>query len=248
MQKGLLFIGVFIVFSGFLFGQEKDTVPVRQRKNVIRINPTPALLFSNIQNITFGYERLLKHNQSFMIQLGYLNVAPLFEDSLGGFIDIERVSNFGVNGSFDYRFYPLKRNKFQPPNGLYFGPYLSYYGFTFKDDFGYYQGDTINVYGNYSSTYHFVNLGFMVGYQLIFWKWFSIDMLIFGPSLTYSLSNWKVSTDIDDEDEQELLQEIKEKFNDKYPLLVPFTEPNEGTQSATFRMLFRYSISLGVHF
>jgi hypothetical protein len=242
------FLIILLIWPGFVLSQKKDSVPTPYHWNVISINPTPAFLFDNPKNITLRYERLVKPNQSFLVQFGYLELNPIFGDSVGGFIDIKRVSDYGLNAAFDYRFYLLRRNQYPAPDGLYLGPYLSYYGFKYKDEFAYFPDDTVSAYGSYSSNYHLVNLGFMIGYQFIFWKRLSVDLLIFGPSLTYMVSNWTVSDNLPDEDEEELIKEIKEKFNEKYPLLVPFVQPNEGSQSASVRMFFRYSISFGFHF
>jgi hypothetical protein len=239
---------VFLIWSGFALGREKDSIPAPYHWNVIRINPTPALLFGNIRNITIGYERLVKPDQSFLIQVGYLEINPLFGDSVGGLMDIKRTTNTGLNLAFDYRFFLLRRNQYPAPDGLYLGPYISYYGFKFKDEFRYFKDDTISTSGNYASSYNLVNFGFMLGYQFIFWKRLSVDLLIFGPSLTYCESKWEVTDDIPPEDEKELIAKIREKFNEKYPLLVPFIKPNDGTQSVTVRMFFRYSISVGFHF
>jgi len=239
---------ILLVWPAVVLSQKKDSLPTPYHWNVISINPTPAFLFDNPKNISLRYERMVKPNQSFLVQLGFLELNPIFGDSVGGFIDIKRVSDIGVNAAFDYRFYPLRRNQYPAPDGLYLGPYLSYYGFKFKDEFAYFPTDTVSAYGSYSSNYHLVNLGFMIGYQFIFWKRLSVDLLIFGPSLTYMVSDWTVSDNLPEEDEMELVKEIKEKFNERYPLLVPFIQPNDGRQSASVRMFFRYSISVGFHF
>jgi hypothetical protein len=247
-KKCLLSLFFFLAFSGIVFAHEKDSLFMASRKNTIKINPTPQVVFSNLGNITLSYERMIRRDQSLCLQLGYLKIDPFFGDSVGGVIDIRRKSDLGLNAALDYRFYPMNRNKFRAPDGLYLGGYISYYGFGFKDQFNYYKGDTAFVSGNYSSTYHYVNLGVMLGYQFIFWKWLSIDLVIFGPSLTFAASNWQISDAVDSNDEEELINTIKEKFNEKFPLLVPFVKPNGGTSSAEFRMLFRYSVSFGVHF
>jgi len=247
MKRAATFTFLFLVWSLLVYGKGKDSIPVPHHWNVIKINPTPAIIFGNLGNVSIGYERLFKSNQSVQFQLGYLWVSPLL-DSVGRFMDINRVSNFGLNVALDYRYYPLRRNQYPAPDGLYLGTYLSYYGFQFKDEFAYYLTDTVKASGSYSSNYNIINRGCMLGYQFIFWKRLSVDLLIFGPSLTCRISSWQVSNNVDNEDEKELLNKIREKFNEKYPLLVPFIQPNAGKQSAEFKMFFRYSISVGFHF
>lgn len=248
MKRTTAFLLACLALAGFASGHTGDSIPPPWHRNVIRINPTPALLFGNISNITLNYERLVKRNQSFVIQAGYLRINPLLEDTVAGLLDVRRVSDFGLNLSADYRFYPLRRAQYPAPDGLYIGPYLSYYGFKFRDEFYYNRADTVMLSGSYQSGYNFINLGLSLGYQFIFWKRLSVDLLLFGPSLTYSVSTWKVNADISQEEEEDLIRTIKEKFNEKFPLLVPFVKPNQGTKQANFMLFFRYSISIGFHF
>jgi hypothetical protein len=224
-----------------------DSVAPASRRNVLRFNPTPMILCGNLKNITFSYERLLKPNQSLVLQAGFLEIPPVFNDSAGGFADVERVSDFGLNIALDYRFYPLRRNQYPSPDGLYLGPYFSYYGFTYHDKITYMYLDTTRV-ENVRSSYNFFNLGVMLGYQFIFWKRLSVDLLIFGPSFTYAVSSYKGEGAFSAEDEQEYLDAMKDQFREKFPLLAPFVDPNSGHSTASFRMFFRYSISVGIAF
>ena len=248
MIRLLFFLLVLVILPGFAFCGKDDSLAVPYHRNVISLNPTPALLFGNIKNLTLHYERLVRNNQSIVVQAGLLELEPFMGDSIGGFFDLRRVSNFGLNLAFDYRFYMLKRNKFPAPDGFYIGPYASYYGFKFKDEFSYYSNDTLRDSGYLNGAYNFINVGFEIGYQLILWKRLSIDLLIFGPSLTYAFSKWSVSDNLTDEEKDDLANEVKEKFNEKYPVLVPFIDPSTEKEYATFRLLLRYSISIGFHF
>jgi hypothetical protein len=248
MKRICFYFYIMVFFPGFSLAGNHDTLSMLGRRNVISLNPTPALLFGDIRNITLRYERLVRSNQSIVAQAGWLVLEPFLEDSVGDFFDIKRISSFGLNLAFDYRFYMLKRNKFPAPDGLYIGPYVSYYGFKFKDEFYYYHADTAMQSGNMTGAYNYINAGFEIGYQLILWKRLSIDLLIFGPSLTYAFSKWTVSSNLTEAEKDDLADKLKEKFNEKYPILVPFIDPSTEKQSATFRMLLRYSISIGFHF
>lgn len=229
-------------------GHKKDSIPTPYHWNTIKINPTPALLFSNLSSITLSYERMVKKNQSFQVQLGYLHLNPLFGDSLGGFFDVKRIKDNGINVAFDYRFYLLHRNEYPAPDGLYLGGYLSYYGFNFRDQFWYNGADSIKTIGEFGSSFNLANLGVELGYQFIFWKKLSVDLLLFGPSMTFSTANWSVSTDLPTEIENEVIAKVKDKFNEKYPLLSPVIDPTERGGHVEFKLFFRYSISIGFHF
>lgn len=247
MKQTMLFVAFFSL-SDIACCHKNDSIPVPYHWNVIKINPTPALLFGNPANISVVYERLVKPNQSFLVQLGYLGLPEILQDSVGGLRDVKKVSGLGVNLAFDYRFYVLRRNQYPAPDGLYLGSYLSYYGYTVKNEFAYYRADTILTSGDFSSKFNLVNLGVSLGYQFIFWKRVSIDLLIFGPSLTYFAYQREVSSNMTPADEEKLKQEIIEKFNEKFPILVPFVKPSEEAHSIQLRMFFRYSFSIGFHF
>ncbi len=251
MKRALGFLLAVLALTGQLYGQEKkDTVPTREKhfKNTLKINPTPALIWNRIYNLTLAYERQVSKNQTFAIQLGYLGMDPFLEDSIGNLLDINRKSEFGVNAAFDYRFYAMKRNPYPAPNGLYFGPYLSYYGYKYVNAFHYNHADTAITSGTFSSAYNMVNLGVELGYQFIFWNRLSIDFLLFGPSLSLLVSNWKVQGEMPQDDQQKLLDQIRQKFNDSHPVLSPFVEPNAGKTTLDLRLFLRYSVSIGFHF
>ncbi|MCX6244800.1 MAG: hypothetical protein NTU98_08850 [Bacteroidetes bacterium] len=242
----------FLFVAGILFpviaiGQQKDSVLLPFHRNVIKFNPTPMLISGNIKNITLSYERLVKPNQSFVIQLGYLGFNPSIKDSFDIIMDVKRISEFGINFSFDYRFYLLRRNQYRSPDGLYIGPYFSYYGYKFKDEVTYLHFDTTR-YSNVNGSYNFFNLGAMIGYQFIFWKRFSVDLLIFGPSLTCVYSRWSTDGNVDEQDEETIISDMKDKFREKHPWLAPFVSSSGDNNTATFKMFFRYSISIGYHF
>ncbi len=124
--------------------QAKDSTDIRvQRKkpvlmepwhwNVIRFNPTPMLLFSEVRNITLSYERLITRNQSAGIQVGYLLLPRLkFLDKLNQIVVFSPKEKYGVNLALDYRYYIFPRNNRPAPDGLYAGAFVSYYGFKSK--------------------------------------------------------------------------------------------------------------------
>jgi hypothetical protein len=242
LWASLLFLGSISSFS-----QDSLSKEAHQYRNVIKLNPTPMLVFSNLRNFTIAYERLVNKNQSIVLQLGYLEFRPLFNDSIEGLFSFDRRSNMGANIAFDYRFYPLNRNKFQAPNGLYIGGYLSYYGFRFKDEVSIDSADPVKT-GDLEMKFNYINLGFMVGYQFIFWKHFAIDMLIFGPSVTTTIFNTEMSSDFTQEEKNNIIETVKDKVAEKYPTFTPFVDINNSRNSTEVRLFFRYSLSLGYHF
>lgn len=237
----------------------KDTVsaePVHSKylkpyhRNVIKFNPTPMLFLANVNNITLSYERLIKDNQSVCIQAGYLLFPKIYSDTVLGLIDLKGGEKKGVNLSADYRFYPMKRNRRPAPDGMYLGAYISYYGFKFKNPFDilYTQADQG---GALKGKINVVNVGMELGYQFIFWKRISLDLLMFGPSLSYYNRELIITGNLDESQITRIDDELVKKLMEKFPLIRELftTEDIKFTGSRTnFSVGFRYSISIGFHF
>jgi len=229
-----------------------DSVPVLKpiHKNVIKFNPTPMLIWGEMRNITLSYERVLSPKMSFSFQAGYLVFPKIIGDTIAHLIALSNRQKFGVNLSADYRFYPLTRNRRPVPDGLYIGPYLSYYGNRFSNDFDI-LNTTVDQYGHYKCNISIVNLGFELGYQFIFWKRLSLDLLLFGPSVTYYSANIKVSGDLEKEDIENINDEVVEKILNRFPALGTLFSEGELSKSgfrSKFGTGFRYSIQIGFHF
>jgi len=216
--------------------------------NVIKFNPTPMMLFNEVRNATFSYERLIKKNKSVSIQLGYLVVPPFLNDTLLNSVRLNDYSRNGINIAFDFRSYPFARNRRPAPDGLYIGGYLSYYGSSFMNQYSFIdKPEAIN--GQIDTKVNMFNLGFEMGYQFIFCKRFSIDLLMFGPSLSAYSGKLEVTGDIDlSSVDQELLAQLKERF----PALGHIFNGGDGSafsnSSVTFTSWFRYSMQFGYHF
>ena len=132
--------------------------------NVIKFNPTPMLLFDELRNVTFSYERLIKKNQSVSLQLGYLVVPQVLNDTLFNKFLFNKDKRKGINLSVDYRIYPFSRNRRPAPDGMYLGGYLSYIGTSSEI-----QGTLMNAPEDdivlLEARMNMVNLGFELGYQ-----------------------------------------------------------------------------------
>jgi len=260
--KILLFIAILIIpFTAFCIPEKTDTVGKKEKTerpavldpyhwNVIKINPTPMLIWQDIRNITFSYERLVAKDMSVSLQLGCLFFPRLFDDTIAKLVTITGRSKFGINIALDYRYYPFSRNRRPAPDGLYVGTFLSYYGFQFKNNIDVLK-TTVDQNGSINGKINTVNLGLMLGYQFIFWKRFTLDMLLFGPSLSYYSGNFNITGNLDPEQIKNLDQEMVDKLLKRFPLLGSLFS-NESLQfngtRTTISFGFRYSVQLGVHF
>jgi hypothetical protein len=247
--------------SGILAVTKNDTTDKKEKKeqppvlnpyhrNVIKFNPTPMLLWGNLRNITFTYERLIAKNQSLSLQVGYLLFPRLAADTIANLIALSSRSKTGINLALDYRYYPMSRNRRPAPDGLYLGAYLSYYGFKFRNNFDVLH-TTIDQNGALEGQLNILNLGLSIGYQFIFWKRVSLDMLMFGPSLSYYFGRLDISGSLDEEQIQNIDQEAVDKLFARFPMLKTLFTTDNLTFTGAHAALsvgFRYVLQLGFHF
>jgi hypothetical protein len=208
------------------------------------------LLLGEVRNITFSYERLLKKNQSVAVQVGYLLFPKLVDDTLLGLINFTGRSKQGVNLAVDYRYYPWVRNRRPVPDGLYIGGYASYYGFQFTNDFDILKVD-IDQNGSMEGKINILNVGMELGYQFIFWKRLSVDLILFGPSFSMHHTDLKIKGELNEDEIDGISDELAQKLKDRFPILTEIFTTDElvvtGSRSK-FGLGFRYSIQIGFHF
>jgi hypothetical protein len=247
MKKIVLFFLIVLcwTFSGKC--QEKDSLKMPDRLNVISFNPTPMMVCNSLSNITLVYERLIKPNNSLVFQLGYLELKAVLGDSLPKTTTFQRNSSSGVNAAFQYRFYLHHLNTHPAPFGLYLGPYASYYGIRFKNSYSI-KNSVPLLSENVTSTYHMFNLGVGLGYQFIFAGKFTLDMLVFGPSLTYSVHNKTSEGNIVTKEQAVISDQLETAYTRKYPLFSKFIEQYGNSSSGELTTFFRYSVTIGYHF
>jgi hypothetical protein len=196
-------------------GKQVKRVPLKPyHRNVIKFNPTPMLLFSEVRNFTLSYERLITRNQSLAVQAGYLLLPKLkFLDKLDKIVTFAPKEKYGINLALDYRYYLFPRNKRPAPDGLFIGAFVSYYGFKFENHLDLVKTTILND-GIIHGKLNVVNIGAHLGYQFIFWKRFSLDLLMLGPSYSFYSGELGISGGLDpalvEEIDQELVDAAKE--------------------------------------
>ncbi|MEI6901178.1 MAG: hypothetical protein WCL00_14975 [Bacteroidota bacterium] len=236
----------------FLSAQKSDSVPVFKKpihRNVIKFNPTPMLLWSS-RNFTFSYERILKHNQSIAVSLGYLELPSLFRETIANLINIHSREKYGINVAFEYRFYLMKRNSRPIPDGLYLAPFASYYGYHFKNNFNVLQTSLDSV-GLIRGNIYIFNVGIELGYQFVFWKRLTLDLVLIGPSMSYYGGVVDITGNIDTEQLQEIRSDLYNKLIEKYPKIGDFVVNKSFSQNGKLDLLgigFRYLVQIGFHF
>ena len=109
MKRLILLFAIIFTLSmpSKIFAQKKDSLPNDYKRNVIKWNLTPFLLWSK-RNINFSYERVLKPNRSFSVNAGYFELPSTgIYDSLN-IENTKKKTGFTISG--DYRFYFKNRN------------------------------------------------------------------------------------------------------------------------------------------
>jgi len=218
--------------------------------NVVKFNPTPMMLFGEPRNVTFSYERLIKENKSVALQLGYLVVPQVLNDTLYNNVLLNKDTRLGINAAIDYRLYPFSRNRRPAPDGLYIGGYLSYIGTSSESRVNLIDApneDKILI----NSRMNMVNLGIELGYQFIFAKKFSIDLLMFGPSITGYSGNLGITGNLNSDLGDKIDEELAAKLKEHFPALGYLFSDEDATFSTSKLVIsswFRYCVLFGYHF
>lgn len=244
----LLLAGIF----GQITAQKEFQFPdsVKYRKNVIRWNLTPMLLWSN-KNVNISYERVLKPYRSFSVNAGYFELPSLTKGLLDS-LNIQRSQKkWGLSVSGDYRFYFHKRNRRMAPDGLYWGVYGSYHHYQFQNDIVVLNSPEIEGVLNFGAKLNIFSGGVELGYQFIIRERLSIDLVFMGPSLSVYSTNMTLGGDIDYDKESEYLQAIYDILSSTIPGFNQLVKDQTVSSSGTnFSMGFglRYLIQIGYRF
>ena len=253
IKQTLSLICVFSVFSLMIFAAKTDSVtPGLQpiHKNVLKFNPTPMILWS-WKNITFSYERILNPRQSISFELGYLVFPKLIADTVIDLVNVTSSEKWGLNATVEYRFYLTKLNSRPVPAGLYIGPYLTYYRYQFKNGLDIFPA-TVDTTGMIKGDFWAFNLGVELGYQFVFWKRWTLDMVLVGPSISYYGGKTEITGNLDGSQIEQLNEALFDKLITRFPGITAFSTTGVTFQQTgkldVFRMGFRYLVQIGFHF
>lgn len=217
MKTYLIFIiSLLINFSSFAQNESEES---KKFKNSIRYNlSTPSLL--GLENIIFGYERVLGKNRSFTVDIGQNKLPSLTvgsdKNSDSGVKLLGSGKNSGFHFSGDYRFYLKSENKFDAPRGVYIGPYYSFNSYNRGNEWAL---NTENFDGNVSTDLFFRihSIGGELGYQFQLGKRFLLDFTMFGPGLAFYKTGIDLDTNLSEEDELLLIEKINGILADRIP-------------------------------
>ena len=244
-------IVLFFIFTAVSAqAQEKqDTIPEGYKRNVIKWNLTPFLLWSK-KNINISYERVLSPYRAFSVNAGYFEMPStgLFDS-----LQIEkanRKAGFTVSG--DYRWYFEKRNKNFAPDGLYWGVYGSYHYFKFENDIRIIENENIKGQLHLNGGFSVFSAGVELGYQFTFGKskrW-ALDLVFMGPSVSMYRGRLELSGDLEGSNE-DYLKAIRDILISRFPFLdelIDKGEFNDSGVSTSFGFGMRYLVQIGYRF
>jgi hypothetical protein len=253
MKKTILVIcaTVFLLtFENIQAQYTADTLPANYKRNIIKWNITPFMLWS-YRNINFSYERILTPKRSFSVNAGY------FELPSSGIYDSLNIKSankkFGYSVSGDYRFYMNKRNINPAPDGIYWGVFGSFHRYQFTNDIEVINSPTIEGGLILDGKLNILSLGAELGYQFVIKKRLTIDLIFMGPSL--SMYNYKLGlesklTPGEDIDE-EYLQGVQDALYGLFPGLEKLVDKqliDENGVSTSIGFGLRYMVQIGYRF
>lgn len=257
LMKKTFTILTVVFFLSFAFidamGQEQEQAGEKQYKNVIRYDLSGALLMGADKYIVFGYERVVKKNQSFSINVGPVALPKPSDErvAINDYTLRNDLKSNGFNFSVDYRFYLGKENRYAPPRGVYLGPYLSYNQFHRESSWSYSSTGVPDKIVNTDMDMKIFSVGAELGYQFVLWKRMAIDLALIGPGVGSYNIELGVSGNLTDEEKQKLREAVKETITEKYVglgyILANKSFDPQGT-IRTWSLGYRYIIHIGYVF
>jgi hypothetical protein len=246
----LVLLQFFILFGmQTIYGQE-EKLETKNLKNSIKLNITNPMIFGT-QCYMIGYERTIGNHQSFSVNIGRFSLPKIFNINTDSIKELSKATNSrGFHISGDYRFYLSKENKYNSPHGVYIGPYATYN--SYNRDFSL-SANTQSFTGDLNAKFNFnvATVGFQLGYQFVFWKRVSLDMVLFGPGVAAYKVKTELSTTLDPDQEAQVFQKINEALNEKIPGYDLALNPGSFEKTGSLRTTsagFRYIVMLGIRF
>lgn len=251
MKSILFLILAFLFSSSNVFSQNEDSAIVKtnyRKRNIIKANLSSMVLYN--PGIVLSYERILNNSKSFGFSAGYVQT-PLFFDFDASEITMrDDVKKFGYMASAEYRFYLKNENKYNAPRGIYIGPFVNC--FNYKTERGVFLNNNPSSSDLVLKTnFAILNVGGQLGYQFIFANRIALDLVLFGPALTWYHMDVKLEGNASEADLTENQQKILEHVIEKIPVVGKMVNGEKLSESgrADFLALgFRYAFQIGYYF
>jgi hypothetical protein len=99
--------------------------------------------------------------------------------------------------------------------------------------------------------FYIFNLGVELGYQFVFWKRLTLDLVLIGPAMSYYGGEVNITGDINLAELQDINEDLYNKIKEKYPMVGDFVVNKTFKQNGKldlFSIGFRYLVQIGFHF
>ncbi|OHX65272.1 hypothetical protein NH26_02380 [Flammeovirga pacifica] len=213
-----------------------DSSITMMRKNIIRYNLTPQLLWGS-NNFVLGYERRISDFESVSLNVGLLTFPKLGDLAIADSLVARDHNNSGFSIAADYRRYFKKRNRGFAPDGLYWGPYVAYYRYNFKNSLNFIDSlgaPVTSSYAEFNGSVNIINIGVELGYQFIIKKRIAVDLIMIGPGYGFYGGKLKIDSNVEIDDEDEVLSKIRDSLVAKFPVLDGALEGKEISTNGDF--------------
>ena len=183
--------------------------------------------------------------------MGYLEKAPLTNSEGEAIQFFDQTTRGGFDISIDYRFYFKKRNKFPAPDGLYWGPYTSFYELWQDASINIIDKSAIKNTAHYNADFKIFNLGLQLGYQFVFKNRFTVDLMLVGPSFSYYNFNMNLKFDTDIDSDDPFYKDLYDKIVSSSPFIGEFIKNRNFEADGRLKFGYygyRYGVQLGYHF
>jgi hypothetical protein len=198
-----------------------------------------------------GYERVLNKRQSISANIGHLQLPTLITTKEGSPVEwISNLRNTGFVGSLDYRFY-FKRNRYAIPDGLYWGPFMTYYYFDNKAAIELFKNDVAQGSAEVQTYLSALMVGVQLGYQFVLGDHWTIDLILLGPGIGFYDLQLGIDADAQLEGDPEYLQGVYDALVSIFPGAERLFEEQvikENGSSSFNGAGFRYVVQVGFRF
>jgi hypothetical protein len=96
-----------------------------------------------------------------------------------------------------------------------------------------------------------MNAGFQMGYQYVFWKRLAVDVIFFGPSVTFYKVDMNLESGLSQSEEEDFYNSIPDRVTEKYPVVGSLLKEGSANKQGSMSALtsgFRYCVQIGYVF
>lgn len=231
--------------------KKKDSVHVMPfRKNNVKLCLSHFLLYR--EGYVLTYERVLGKHSSLSISGGYTPIAAQFDFDIDLLEKKKQIENYGFMFGAEYRFYLKAENKYKAPRGIFIGPFSTFYQFRSNRIIQFEEGDAASLGEmEFDTRFSVLNIGGQVGYQFLIKNRVSIDLVMFGPALSFYGYQFKFNQDITETDLNETQQQLADALKEKFPVLQDLVSGDPLKKKGTIDVWafgFRYLVQVGIVF